>query len=355
MKIVLVTTMLFIASFALAQNEQADAAFCKYTMEQGMATRDQLRSPSAVIGPIQPSTGTPPQLVIGVTTSLTDTKKASLTMDVARRACDLYTATTEAQMHLMYALPQIEKDVLKNRLRLIDDATAKLDSLAQSNMAMVDSKNLTMPAVYPLISAKIRLDESRTTALTGIASPYVPTLRDVPIRQLVADKLAEEDTAAKAAVKLQKQNSWDFSVSAGTHRRLPSSQISSDSQSTWGAYGAFNFTYNLGRKSIKDHLDKSVDSYNEWKRTQFDDVTSQAKLLKKQIEDTLTIQQSQLKAMENHDLEIGVELTKLEGVETANAIAFRNDLYADQVMLRVNIEDAKYRCARLRQYLTENF
>jgi hypothetical protein len=191
--------------------------------------------------------------------------------------------------------------------------------------------------------------------LTGIASPYVPTLSATPLRTLIADKLVQEDITQRAAAKLQKQNSWDFSVSAGTHRRLPSTQVDNTQSAAWGAYGAFNLTYNLGRRSIGNHLDKSVDAYNEWKRTQFDDVNTQAKLLKKQIEDTLAIQIGQLKAMETHDLEIDANLKKLEGVDTANAIAFRNDLFADQVMLRVNIEDAKFRCARLQQYLTDNF
>src|SRR5271166_1727605 len=148
---------LVFTSLCWGQNERADAAFCKYTMEQGMAQRDLLRTPALAIGPIQPSTGTPPQMVFGVTNSLRDDKKSGLAMRVAKQTCLLYDATSEAQLHILYALPQIEKDVLQNRLRLIDDATVQLDSMIADNMKLVDAQNVTMPSVYMLASAKVRL------------------------------------------------------------------------------------------------------------------------------------------------------------------------------------------------------
>lgn len=350
-------TLALVSGFALpalAQNEQADAAFCKYTAEQGMAQRDLLRTPALAIGPIAPSTGTSPQFVFGVTNSLSNDRKAGLTMQVAKQTCGLYKATTEAQMHLLYALPGIEKDVLANRLRLIDDATAKLDALIAENMKLVQAQNLTMPAVYMFTGTKIRLDESRTTALTGIASPYVPKLSDVPIRELVADKLSHEDATMKATVKLDKTSVWDVQLSAGAHRRLPSN-IPDPQTNSWGGYGAFSLTYSFGHKAVSSHYDKSVEAYNEWRKTQFDDVSSQAALLERQMRDTTTAQKTQLQAMLVHDADLTQQLKMLEGVDTNNAIGFRNQILADQIMLRVNIEDEKFCIARFEQFIQDNF
>jgi hypothetical protein len=353
MKIFAVTLLLTFAPIAYAQNERADAAFCKYANEQGMATRDQLRTPSLTVGPTQPSTGTPPQLVVGLTTSLADYKKSVLTMKLARKTCELYQTTTEAQMHIAFALPQIEKDVLGNRLRLIDGTSAKLDDLIAENMKRVTSQNLTVPSVYPLQSAQVRLDEIRLATLT-IASPYVPTLSNVPLKVLVASKLQSEDESIKALTKLTQQNTWDVQLGGGIRRRLPSTQVDVF-HSSWGAYGFFNLTYNLGRKAVSNHLDNSVSAYNEWKQTQFDDVATQATVLEKQIEDTIKIQAGQLSTMETHGKEIDQSLKALEGVDTNTAIGFRNTLLADQLMLQIDVRDIQYRIARLEQYLTENF
>ena len=354
MKILIFSVLVLASMSAVAQNERADSEFCKYTNEQAMAQRDQLRTPQAVIGPIQPSTGTPPQFVIGLSNSLSDDKKALLTMKVAQQTCALYVATSEAQMHLLYAIPSIEKEILANRLRLIDDATSQLNQLIAENSKLLDSHNLTVTAVYMLSSAKVRLDESRTTALTGIASPYVPKLSETPIRELVPDKLAHDRETMKAMTNLNRQSTWDIQLSVGAHRRLPSN-ISDVGTNAWGAYGAFNLNYNLGRHAVASHLEKSVDAYVAWRKSQFDDVAMQAVVLKRQMEDTVTAQKPQLEAMLQHDADITQQLKALEGLDTNNAIAFRNQLLADQIMLRVNIQDEQFCITRFEQFIAANF
>ena len=98
-----------------------------------------------------------------------------------------------------------------------------------------------------------------------------------------------------------------------------------------------------------------MSSYTDWKASQFDDVAQQAIVLKKQIEETIEIQEGQLKVLTDHDTAIARDLASLDGVETSSALSFRNQLLADQVILRVDIGDTEFRLARLRQYSAENF
>src|ERR1700690_3811321 len=105
------------------ENEAAENAYCKYITEQANAQRDLLRSPSLIAGPTQPSAGTTPQMVFGLTGSLADNLKAPLTTKAARTACDLYAATAEAQQHNYYAAAKIEKDSLMHRLDLVERAS----------------------------------------------------------------------------------------------------------------------------------------------------------------------------------------------------------------------------------------
>jgi hypothetical protein len=340
---------------ASTQYEEGDAAFCTYTIEQALGQRDLFRTPSLTVSPTRPSIGTPPQLVIGVASRLSDVRKASLIMKAAYEACAVYKSTTEAQIHLLYAIPSIQKEVLLNRLRLIQASTDTLDALISDNRRLVDAHNLTIQAVYVLESARVRLDAERTTTLASLASAYVPEgLSTVPLRTLVAEYLDNEDRAQKAEVRLQKQGSWDIQLDAGVHQPL-STDWSRGTTNRTGLYAAANLTYKFGRKTSGKHFDNSVLAHNEWKKTQFDDVAAEAALLKKQIEGAIHIQTDQLKILFEHEGEIEKNLRALDGVDTNNAIGFRNNLLADRLMLRLEVDDVKFRLTRLEQYLTSNF
>ncbi|MBV8828248.1 MAG: hypothetical protein JO108_03375 [Acidobacteriaceae bacterium] len=343
-------------SFAASgQNDEADKAFCTYTTEQALAQRDLFRTPSLTVSPTQPSIGTAPQLIVGVTSKLSDVRKASLTLKAAHANCGLYTATTEAQIHILYAMPSIQKEVLLNRLRLIQTTSDTLNALISEDMRLVNAHNLTMQAVYVLESAKVRLDADRTATLADLASAYVPEqLSSVPLRTLVAEKLENEDQAQKAEVKLLKEGSWDIQFDAGVHQPL-SSNWNSATTNHPGPYAGANFTYNFGRKSSARHFDNSVVAHNEWKKTQFDDVAAQAALLKKQIQDTIHTQTEQLNILFDHEGDIEKNLRAFDGVDTNNAIGFRNNLLADRLMLRLDIDDVRFRLTRLEQYLARNF
>jgi hypothetical protein len=352
MKRTLALTLLFASALAAGQTPDANQEYCKYITEQAMAERDRLRTPMAIMGPIQPNTGLGAEIVFGVQNSLSDDLKAHLTMKLAGKTCSLYSATSEAQQHLLYALPVIEKDILEHRLKLIDSASSSLDSLIAVNMKNVESHNLTRQAIYALENAKLRLDTTRTATLMGISSPYVPPLSDTPLRTLVAAKMEAEREVQNASVALTKQNSWDFKLEAGAHRQL--TQISSSVNPT-GPYGAFTLSYNLGRHAIDKHLEKSADAYLKWKQSQFDDVAEEARILKQQIIESTHIQQDQLKALEARDTEIDRELHAIDGVDTNTALTYRNQLLADREILHVELEDLKFRVTQLEQYLAYNF
>ena len=351
MRAFLLAAILLVPVSAFAQSE-AEVAYCKYVAEQAASQRDLLRTPSGLMGPIQPSTGTPPQLVFGVSDSLSDVMKSGLVMKAAKTNCNLYKATTEAQQHLIYALPRMEKDILRHRLDLIQAASDKLDAIIADNMKLVEAQNVTRPALYALEGAKVRLDTSRTAALTGIASPYVPPLSDVPIKVLITVKLAAESANLQATDKLEKQSSWDIKLSGGAHRQI---SAMTPGVSSFGAYGEFNLSYNLGRRAITRHIDQSEAAYVNWKQTQFDDVANQAAVLKHQIIDTLEIERTELVILHSHDKDLEANLRSLEGLDTSNAIAFRNQLIADQMILRVEIADVEFRISRLQEFLDANF
>ena len=102
---------LLVPAHAFAGDENDQQAYCAYVIEQAQAQRDLLRTPTGVLGVTQPETGLPLQVVGGATLGLADLRKAGLTMEVARKNCELYKATTGAQQEIQYALASLEREL----------------------------------------------------------------------------------------------------------------------------------------------------------------------------------------------------------------------------------------------------
>jgi hypothetical protein len=269
-----------------------------------------------------------------------------LTMKAATTACSLQKATVDAQQAILWALPKLERDATIARAMLVTDADARLDAMETEANKMVNAQNLTRPAVHFLRQAKVGLDISVKAPLE------VPEVNDAPLRTLVGYKAAMEEINQKALAHLAKQNSWDLALSGGVHKQV--GQSTTDTPSV-GPYAAFSLTYNLGRKATIAHIDKATTAYVAWKNDQVDDAVQQAILLKKQLGLMVDAQASQLAVLQAHAESIATDLRSIEGVDTSNALMFRNQLLADQVVLGVEIGDVQFRLSSMQAYLLKNF
>src|SRR4029077_12617508 len=104
----------------------------------------------------------PMQLVSGVTGSLANVRKAGLTVDAARKNCELYSASASAQQAIQYAQPNLEREALQNRLELIQKAAERLDALAAATNKMLDVQNVTRPIAFALQTSRIKLEADRS-------------------------------------------------------------------------------------------------------------------------------------------------------------------------------------------------
>jgi hypothetical protein len=352
--LLLTMAALLCSTAAMAEeNQEAEKAYCKYVTEQAEAQRDLLRTPSAIAGPTQPSAGTPPQMVFGLTGSVANNLKAPLVMSAARAQCKLFAAQTEAQQVLYFAEPRMEKDALVHRLELVQQGSEQLDKMIQQEEKMVEAKNVTRQALYYLQSARARLDMRRTSALTTLL-PEIPETTKVPLRTLLNEKQKAEEASQKAAAKLAAANGWDLVLTGGGRRQLGDYNFN-NTVSDFGGFGEASLTYNFGRHAANQHLNRSVSAYLDLKNNQFEDVARQSVVLKKQVEDTLALLRPQLAALLEHDNDIESSLQSIAGLETSNSQAFKNQLLADRVVLRVDIGDIQFRLDWLESYLRENF
>jgi hypothetical protein len=143
-------------------------------------------------------------------------------------------------------------------------------------------------------------------------------------------------------------------VSGGGRRQLADFN-STTTVSEFGGFGEASLTYNLGRHAANTHLDRAASAYLDFKNSQFDDVARQSAVLKEQIAGTISFLRPQLTALLEHDSDIEKSLRSIEGLDTSSALAFKNQLLADQIVLRVDLGDIQFRLDWLESYLHENF
>jgi len=306
-------SILFLAAPGFAADKD-QLAYCSYVMEQAQAQRDLLRTPIADAGMTQPETGLPLQLVGGASLGLSGLRKASLTMDVARKNCELYKATSWAQQDIQYALPSLEREALRNRLALLEQASTSLDAIMEKTAKMVDAKDATRLMLFTLQTTKIKLDADHADTQAKIAALYAPPLRDKPLKELVAQKQSSEASEQKALDKLTRQNNWDVALSVGVHQQF--------NPVAYGAqpYGAVSINYNLASRAINKHLDRAADAYDEWKQVQEGDVIRNMEVLRQQLLDSATAQETKLKSLqaESGQIEKNLQIPRRRSTSTTS-------------------------------------
>ncbi len=341
-------------SAASAVNDMSSAnaderAYCAYVTEQALAQRDFLRTPTATTGITQPDNGLPMQFVGGATLGLSDLRKASLTVDAARKNCELYRRTTDTQQDIQYALPSLEQEALHNRLTLIDNATKSLASLMDRTSKMLEAQNATRLMLFSLQTTQIKLNGDRADTQSKISAIYIPPLRNRPLKALVAEKQTGEADEQKSFAKLSRQNNWDVALTVGLHQQL--NPLAHGVQ----PYGEVAVNYNLASRAVNKHLDRSVEAHDAWKNVQESDVVRSMAELRQQMEAGISAQQSKLRSLQEESAEIDKNLQLIGEPDTSAALDFHNQLAAARLLLDVESGDAAFRLARLQEYLAKNF
>jgi hypothetical protein len=343
--LVMMATRLMAQEGTLRADQQA---YCAYVSEQAKAQQDLLRTPSAVSGVTQATAALPVQMFWGVTSSLSDIRKAGLTIDAAGKNCQLYMATTSSQQAIAYALPNLEKQALEHRLEMILQASDDLDTLTASATKMLEAQNVTRPMLFALQTTRIKLDADRAETQSKLAALYVPELNRQPIKELVAQKQAGEAAEQAVLDKLSRQSNWDVALSVGVRQQISPFD-------DHGLYGAVTVSYNLAGPAIDKHLDQAATAYGDWKTVQQGDVARNAEVLKQQLSGSLAAQQARLKSLQGEQDRVVSNLQLVGNVDTTAALDFRNQLTTTQLLLRIETSDAGFRIQELEDFLRKNY
>ncbi len=342
-------TLSFLSLPICAQNPGDADTYCAYLTQQAEAQRNLLRTPTAQAGLTQPETGLPTQVVAGASLGVSDVKKAALTMEVARRNCDLYRSTTGVQQQLQYAIPMLERQALQNRLTLIDRASTQLSALMDSTRKMMEQQNATRLMVFSLENTRIKLESDRADTQSKIAAIYLPQLSTTPLKQTIDQKQNQEIAVQQAQDHLTRQNNWDLALQVGVHQQV--NPVANGTQ----PYGSFSLSYNLAGRSIDRHLDNAVTAWGDWKKVQEGDVIRNMDVLHQELNATIAADEAKQQSLQEQMQEIDSDLKVVAAPDTTASVDFRNQLEAARLLLHIEVDDTAFRLSHLRDYCATNF
>src|SRR5581483_11909957 len=263
-----------------------------------------------------PETGLPMQVIGGASLGLSNVKKASLTMEVARKNCELYKSTLGAQKNVQYAPVLLEKNALQHRLALIDEASAALDSLTNKTRQMVQAQTATRVMLFNLQTTKIKLDADRADTQSKISVLYTPSLSETPLKNLISEKQNREEDEQKVLDRFNRQNNWDVALSVGIHQQV--NPVAQGAQ----PYGAVSINYNFASRAIDRHLDNAAEDYAGWKKVQDGDVVRSVEILQQQLQSSISVQQAKLKSLQLENDEISRNLQLIGNPDTSATLDF---------------------------------
>ena len=214
---------------------------------------------------------------------------------------------------------------------------------------MIAAGDMTRPMLQELVTNRIKLESDRADTESKIAALYVPALPGEPLKQQVAAKLADDVEEQRSLARLQRQNSWDVALSVGTHQQINPAAGGPE------PYGQVSVSYNLARRAIDRHLDRSVTAYSDWKKVQESDASRGLEILRGELESTVEAQQKRLDALQQESSSLDKDLQLVANPDTSASLDYHNQLAATQLLLGIETGDAAYRLEHLRQFLSRNF
>jgi glycosyltransferase involved in cell wall biosynthesis len=170
-----------------------------------------------------------------------------------------------------------------------------------------------------------------------------------PLKELAEETQSSESDEQKALDRVTRQNNWDVVLTVGVHQQVNPADYGPQ------PYGEVSVTYNLASRAIDRHLDRAVEAHAEWKKVQEGDIVRQMDVLRQQLVDSVKVQEAKLESFEEQSEEIEKDLQTVAAPDTSAGFDFHNQLAATLLLLQIETADARFRIARLQEYLTKNY
>jgi len=316
--------LLTIASLAHADDSEL---YCNYLTEKAQGETATMVMPDAVARLSQAEINKNSNVIIGLQQDLAKYFKASSVKDLAKKECEMYTASQKKDDNVHYAMTYIRKTVIEYQLIKIDEAILKVRAMLAQNEKLVNSGNMTIVDDQHLNTAYHKLTQQKEAFNVELKTLSLPA--GYEIKNSIYNVYTQMMAVKQAENNVSNADNWGVQLTVGANQNL-------DTQNT-GAYIGVQARYNLGDYSKRNHLQKASESYVEWQKQKDSKYNNTATYLIGELESLKVIQQNKLKDFIQERSKLDENLNIVSKFDTEEAIAFKNQLDMTYIENDLNI------------------
>ena len=257
--------------------------------------------------------------------------------------CRYYKLTQEAKLQIQYAVPSIQRQALAFKLKQIQAAKEKLNTLLSTIKKRIKHQNDTLYTYYQVDSLIQKLDDAQRDIRVSLAIDHPLKIEYIKLDELLTKLGMAQKKRESTRNNLEKQKNWSVQVQAGAQQYLPFNHTQ-----TVQPYVALFLRYNLGSLYNNNKIDESLTRYTDWKSKRVNGVQKQLFQLINSINLLLVAEQERLKHLQLSYQKYDGLSKQMHLVDSIKASRFSQRIEIDRLMMDIEIKYVKYMVELLR-------
>lgn len=220
--------------------------------------------------------------ILGLTKDLSDYKRRSFILSIAKEECKIYRNNQNLVEQLKYYISSIQKEALLFKLQVLQEKKTELNSLWDDLMQKVQTRNETIQTLYHLESILKKIDVEEEDINIELSKLTLVQIKREPFAILKKEAENLENSEIKKQSlqnKLDRQNNWGLNLVGGLQ-----SNLSFEGQAASPFIG-FTFRYNLADIPSQSNVSKSNKYFALWKQNKKDGISNNLNLVEQELSD----------------------------------------------------------------------
>jgi hypothetical protein len=321
-------------------------AYCRYITEKNQAKTQALIAPDAIVRAQNSNNDTLLQnnLVSGLSKDLVDFSKAKEIRRLIHDECQYYQLSQEAKIYIQYAIPRVRSQALSYKLELIQTAKHKIQRVLRTISQRIEHHHDTLQHYHQMDLMLQRLINEERDIHIQLALERAPQMHQLKIKDLLAKIGAAEHQRQKTKNQLAKHYNWSLQVQVGAQQQY---EDYPESKHTVQPYAGLFVRYNLGSMLSNKTMNKSLESYSDWKNKQINGIQNQLIELMRSVTMLRQAEQQRLDSLNSSYRQYSSLSQKVNVLDSTKAAHFGQQIEADSLFMQIEINYIKHLLALL--------
>lgn len=284
---------------------------------------------------------------LGIAYSLSGRSKGNITKEIAETKCSLLANTSLLDEQQKWAIISIQKAGAKSELSELIKHRASILETLNFTKEQLDAKAVTLNEYNNIRQIQLAVEYKIIGLRTILAEPSQPV--DISSIKTLLDKARSLDgKVAELEAKLNADNAWDVTFSAGAQKELAGNDNSGVSP-----FLGLAFKWSFGAYGIGDNISKIRNKAESAFSSNPNGYVVVSKLLFSKVEELLKVENIKETTLVNSITELEKIVTPLKGIDSMLAISSRKILEIQILIQKAELIGVQSRISKYMELISK--